>query len=138
MVSKKSLSIQSAHSSTIIQRLSQYHPSSESPGFLNCCSLPRSSKVISHDASLLLSPQGSLIVVAPFLGAPMRLSFMMPLFLPSPQVSFSDAPFLGTQGSDQSPLLCVEVGSCLGTGPRALPYPVAPPGKLVVPPMSPV
>ena len=58
---------------------------------------------------------------------------MMPPFLPSPQVSFSDAPFLGTQGSNQSPLLRVGVGSCLGTGPRALPYPVALPGKLVRP-----
>ena len=40
---------------------------------------------------------------------------MLP-FLPSPQVSLSDAPFLGAQGGDRSPLLPVGVGSCLGTG----------------------
>ena len=48
----------------------------------------------------------------------------MPPFLWSPQISLSDAPFLGAQGGDQSPLLPFGVGSCLGTGPRALPYPV--------------
>ena len=40
---------------------------------------------------------------------------------PSPQVSLSDAPFLGTQGGDQSPLLPIGEGFCLGTGPGALP-----------------
>ena len=89
-------------------------------------------EVIIHDASLLLSPQGSL-TVAPFLGAPRRLSFTMPPFLPSPQISLSDAPFLGAQRGNQSPLLLVGIGSCLGTDPRALPYPVAIPGKLVRP-----
>ena len=59
---------------TIIERLSQCLPSPESPGFLNCCSLPGSSKeVISHNASLLLSPRFS-ISDAPFLGAPRRWS----------------------------------------------------------------
>ena len=89
-------------------------------------------EVVIHDASLLLSPQGSL-TVAPFLGAPRRLSFTMPPFLPSPQISLSDAPFLGAQRGNQSPLLLVGIGSCLGTDPRALPYPVAIPGKLVRP-----
>ena len=55
----------------------------------------------------------------------------MPPFLRSPQVSPSDAPFRGAQGGDQSPLLPVGVGSCLGTGPGALPYPVTIPGELV-------
>ena len=49
---------------------------------------------------------------------------MMPPFLWSPQVSLSDAPFLGAQGGDQSPLLPGGVGFCLGTSPGALPYPV--------------
>ena len=57
----------------------------------------------------------------------------MPNFLPSPQVSLSDAPFLGAQGGDQSPLLPVGVGSCLGTSPKALSYPVIIPGELVCP-----
>ena len=58
----------------VIQRLSQCLPSPESPGLLNCCSLPRSSKeVISHNASFLLSPQFSLYD-SPFLGAPRRWS----------------------------------------------------------------
>ena len=57
----------------------------------------------------------------------------MPPFFPSPQVSLSEAPFLGAQGSDQAPLLPTGVGSCLETGPRALPYPVAVPGELVHP-----
>ena len=34
----------------------------------------------------------------------------------SPQVSLSDAPFLGAQGGDQSPLPPTGVGSCLGIG----------------------
>ena len=52
---EKFLSLRSIsnHALTIIQRLSQCLPSPESPGFLNCCSLPGSSKeVIIHDASL--------------------------------------------------------------------------------------
>ena len=57
----------------------------------------------------------------------------MPPFLPSPQISLSDAPFLGAQRGNQSPLLLVGIGSCLGTDPRALPYPVAFPGELVCP-----
>ena len=55
----------------------------------------------------------------------------MPPFLWSPQVSQSDAPFLGAQGGDQSPLLPTGVGSCLGTSPGALSYPVTIPGQLV-------
>ena len=55
---------------------------------------------------------------------------------PSPQVSLSDAPFLGAQGGDQSPLLPTGIGSCLGTGPGALPYPVAFLVSWSVPPMS--
>ena len=53
--------------------------------------------------------------------------------LPSSQVprSLSDAPLLGAQGGNQSPLLPVGVGSCLGTIPWASPYPVAIPGELV-------
>ena len=57
----------------------------------------------------------------------------MPPFLWSPQVSLSDAPFLGAQGGDQSPLPPFGVGSCLGISPGALPYPVAIPGELVRP-----
>ena len=77
----------SNHSLTIFQRLSQCLSSLGSSGFLNCCSLPGSSKeVISHNACLLLSPQFSL----------------------------SDAPFLELQGGDQSPLLAVGVGSDWG------------------------
>ena len=56
---------------------------------------------------------------------------MMPPFLPSPQFSLSDAPFLGAQGGNQSPLLLVRVGSCLRTIPWASPYPVAIPGELI-------
>ena len=52
---------------------------------------------------------------------------------PNPKVSLSDAPFLGAQGGDQSPLLPIGVGSCLGIGPGTLPYPVAIPGELVHP-----
>ena len=73
---EKFLSLRSIsnYTHTVIQRLSQCLPSPESPEFLNCCSLPRSSKeVISHSASLLLSPQFSLSD-APFLGAPRRWS----------------------------------------------------------------
>ena len=46
----------------------------------------------------------------------------MPNFLPSPQVSLSDAPFLGAQGGDQSPLLPVGVGGrfLLGDQPQGL------------------
>ena len=51
----------------------------------------------------------------------------------SPQVSLTVASFLGAQGGDQSPLLPVGVGSCLGTRPGALSYPVAVPGELVRP-----
>ena len=73
----------SNHTLTIIQRLSQCLLSPESSGFLNCCSLPGSSReVISHNTSLL----------------------------PGPQFSLSDVPFLGAQGGDQSPLLPVGVG----------------------------
>ena len=44
----------------VIQRLSQCLPSPESPGFLNCCCLPGSSKqVISHEAFLLPSLVGA-------------------------------------------------------------------------------
>ena len=57
----------------------------------------------------------------------------MPNFLPSPQVSLSDAPFLGAQGGDQSLLLQIGVVLCLGTSPGALPYPVIIPGELVCP-----
>ena len=53
---------------------------------------------------------------------------MMPPFNLSPQVSLSDAP-CEPQGGDQS----LGVGSCLGTGPGASPYPVAIPGELVRP-----
>ena len=49
-----------------------------------------------HSASLLLSPQVSL-TVAPFLGAPRRLSVMMPPFLPSLQVSLTVPPSLELQ-----------------------------------------
>ena len=50
---KISLHSISNHTLTIIQRLSQCLPSSESPGFLNHCPLPGSPKeIISHDASL--------------------------------------------------------------------------------------
>ena len=55
------------------------------------------------------------------------------LLFPSPQVSLSDAPFLGAQGGNQSPLLPIGIGSCLGTGPRALSYPVGIPSELVCP-----
>ena len=55
----------------------------------------------------------------------------MPPFLQSPQVSLTLAAFLGAQGGDQSPLLPVGEGSCRGTGPGALPYPVTIPGELV-------
>ena len=76
--------------STIIQRLSQGLSFPEPPGFLNCCSFPGSSKeVISHNASLL----------------------------PSPQFSLSDALFLGAQGGDQSPLLPAGVGPDWGPAP---------------------
>ena len=96
----------SNHALTIILRLSQCLSFPETPGFLNCCPLPGSSKeVISHNASLL----------------------------PSPQFSLSDALFLGAQGGDQSLLPPAGVGSCLGIGPRALPYPVAIPGEWVHP-----
>ena len=39
------------------------------------------------------------------------------LLFPSPQVSLSDAPFLGAQGGNQSPLLPIGIGSCLGQAP---------------------
>ena len=67
------------------------------------------------------------------MGALRSLSFMMPPFLPSPQISLVDAPFLGAHRGAQSPLLLVGIGSCLGTDPRALPYPVAIPGELIRP-----
>ena len=58
-------------------------PFSQSSGFLNCYSLPGSSReVMSHNTSLL----------------------------PTPQFSLSDAPFRGAQGGDQSPLLPIGVG----------------------------
>ena len=96
----------SNHALTIILRLSQCLSFPEIPGFLNCCPLPGSSReVIIHNAS----------------------------FLPSPQFSLSDAPLLGAQGGDQSLLPPAGVGSCLGIGPRALPYPVAIPGEWVHP-----
>ena len=96
----------SSHALTIIQRLSQCLPSPENPGFLNCCSFPGSSKeIISHNASLLLSPQFSLSD-APFLGAPRRWSV-------------SSSTRWGR--------------TWLGTGPGALPDPVAIPGELVRP-----
>ena len=47
------------------------------------------------------------------------------------QVSLTVAPFLGVQGGVQSPFLPVGVGSCLETGPGALPYSVAVTGELV-------
>ena len=75
-------------------------------GFLNSCSLPGSSKeVIIHHASLLLSFHFSL----------------------------SNTPFRGAQGGDMSPFLPVGVGSCLETGPGALPYPVSVTGELLHP-----
>ena len=68
----------SNHALTIILRLSQCLSFPETPGFLNCCPLPGSSKeVISHKASLLPSPQVSL-TVAPFLGASKRWSVSSP------------------------------------------------------------
>ena len=105
---EKFLSLRSIsnYTHTVIQRLSQCLPSPESPEFLNCCSLPRSSKeVISHSASLLLSPQFSLSD-APFLGAPRRWSV-------------SSFTHWGR--------------NWLGTGPGTLPDPVAIPGELVCP-----
>ena len=60
-----------------------------------------------------------------------RLSQYLPF--PSPQVSISDALFLGAQGGDQSPLPPNGVGSCLWTGHGALPYPEYVPGELVHP-----
>ena len=44
----------------------------------------------------------------------------MPPFLPSPQFSLSDAPFLGAQGGDQSPFL--PVGVCPDWGLAPEPY----------------
>ena len=97
----------SNHSLTILQRLSQCLPSPESSGFLNCYSLPGSSKeVSSQDTFLLLSSQFSLSD-APFLGAPRRWSVS------------SSTHWIKT--------------SWLGTGPRPLPDPVAIPGELVCP-----
>ena len=84
-----------------------------------------------HDASLLPSPQVSLTCCLP--GRSKEVISHSASLLPSPQFSLSDAPFLGAQGSDQSPCLPVGVGSCLGTGPRALSYPVAIPSELVHP-----
>ena len=43
---------------------------------------------------------------------------MMPPFLPSPQFSLSDAPFLGAQGGDQSPFLPVGVYPDWGLAPE--------------------
>ena len=81
----------SNHALTIILRLSQCLSFPEIPGFLNCCPLPGSSReVISHNASLL----------------------------PSPQFSLSDALFLGAQGGDQSPPLPTGVGPDWGPAPR--------------------
>ena len=60
-----------------------------------------------------------------------RLSQYLPF--PSPQVSLSDAPFLGARGDNQSPFLPIGIGSFLGTGPRALSFPVGIPGELVCP-----
>ena len=112
-VSKKknffSLCSISNHALTIIQRLSQCLSFPESPGFLNCCSLLGSSKeVISHNASLL----------------------------PSPQFSLSDAVFLGAQGGDQSPLLPIGVGPDWGAapGPYCILWPFL--ANWSVPPMS--
>ena len=96
---KFSLRSISNHTLTIIQRLSQCLPFPESSGFLNYCSLPGSSKeVISHSASLLLSPQFSL----------------------------SDAPSWELQGGDQSPLLPVGVGPDwrLALGPYLILWPL--------------
>ena len=47
----------------------------------------------------------------------MRLSVTMPPFLPSPQVSLTDAPFLGAPGGDQSLLLPIGLGSAWGLAP---------------------
>ena len=97
---------------------SQCLPSPQPLGFLNCCSFPGSSKeVISHSASLVLSPQFSL----------------------------SDAPFLGAQslwevppGRYQSPLLPVEVGPNweLAPGPYLILWPFL--VSWSAPPRSPV
>ena len=115
---KTSLTLFNQQSHTHIQWLSQCLPSPKSPGFLNCCSLPGSSKeVISHNASLVLSPQFSL----------------------------SNAPILGTQsvwevppGRYQSPLLLTGVGPNWGLAPG--PYLMLWPFLLgwSIPPMSPV
>ena len=55
-------------------------------------------------------------------------------FFLSPQVSLSDAPFLGAPRRwSVSSSTCRGRISWLGTSPRALPYPVAIPGELVRP-----
>ena len=90
-----------------------------------------------HNASLLQSRQVCLSV-APFLGAPRRLSGTMLPFLLSPQFSLSDAPFLGAQGGDQSPFL--PVGVCPDWGLAPEPYLILWPFLVSwsIPPMSPV
>ena len=76
----------SSHALTIIQRLSQCLPSPESPGFLNCCSLPGSPRRLSVMMMLPFLPSLEVsLIVSPFLGAPRRLSFTMPPFLPGDQ-----------------------------------------------------
>ena len=88
-----------------------------------------------HNASLLQSRQVCLSV-APFLGAPRRLSGTMLPFLLSPQFSLSDAPFLGAQGGDQSPFL--PVGVCPDWGLAPEPYLILWPFLVSwsIPPMS--
>ena len=49
------------------------------------------------------------------------------------QVPRSPYLMLPSQGCDQSPLLPIGIGSFLGTGPRALSFPVGIPGELVCP-----
>ena len=134
---EKFLSIHSVsnHALTIIQRLSQCLPSPESPGFLNCCFLPGSSKeIISHNASLLLSPQGSLLLLPSWelqdyqsqcLHSPFPF---LPLMFPSWEL----------QGGDQIRLLSVGVGPDWGLDPG--PYLILWPFLVSwsVPPMSPV
>ena len=85
-----------------------------------------------HNASLLPSPQVSL-TVAPFLGTPRKVSVTMPPFPLSPQVSLSDAPFLGAPRRWSVSSSTWWGRSGLGTGLGALPDPVAIPGELVRP-----
>ena len=86
-----------------------------------------------HNASLLPSPQVSL-TVAPFLGAPRRLSVTMPPFS-SPYLML---PFWELQGGDQSPFVPVGVGPDWGLalGPYLILWPFL--VSWSIPPMSPL